>query len=602
MEKLRQGVRFILAMDHRRLRRDLIAALTVAAVAVPQDMAYAQIAGIPPQYGLYTGFVVTALAALFGSSAQLISGPTNAISLVVFSALATLNFGPDQSYPGSEMVKAVWLLGFLVGTIQVFIALFRLGDLTRYVSESVLLGFMAGAGVLIILGQIPNLLGIKPLGDGHLTVLQRLWLTLREGSGIDRPSALLGLGTLALLVPMRMLKQRLTVLFPDLLVALILASIAAPFLGWQPKGGTLDVEGGLPAPVLPPLNRLDWLRPLSGSALAIAVLGLLEAVAVAKAIAGRTKQRLDFNRECLGQGLANLTGSFFQCMPGSGSLTRSNINYQAGAVSRWSGVMSACVVAAVLLLLLFAPLAHRIPKPALAALLIITGYRLVDRRRLLYCLRATRYDAIIALSTAAAAMFISVELSILVGICVSFLLFVPRAARLQVTEMVVGPERVVRERHPNDPTCGKLAIFALEGELFFGAAPLLAEFFDLLRQRVKQGARVLILRFKRTRNPDMVCLEMLQQFLEEMQDRKVPVLLCGIRPDFEQALRNLRFHHWLPQDCLFREDVTMGSSTLKAVRRAYELLGDDLCATCPRGDPTQSAGTRDGLQEWYYMI
>jgi SulP family sulfate permease len=592
MGKLWRGVRSRLTIDRSRLRRDLLAALTVAAVAVPQDMAYAQIAGIPPQYGLYTGFVVTALAALFGSSAQLISGPTNAVSLVVFSALATLGFGPDQAN-AEEMIRAVWLLGFLVGTIQILIALLKLGDLTRYVSESVLLGFMAGAGVLIILGQVPNLLGIKPLGDGHLSVLQRLWLTLREGDGVDRPSALLGLGTLALLVPMRMLKQRLTAPFPDLLVALTVATIVAPFVGWHPKGATLEVERGLPAPVLPPLHRLDWIRPLGGSAAAIAVLGLLEAVAVAKAIAARTKQRLDFNRECLGQGLANLTGSFFQCMPGSGSLTRSNINYQAGAVSRWAGVMSAFVVAAALLLL--APLARHVPKPALAALLIITGYRLVDRKRLLYCLRATRYDAVIALSTAAAAILISVELSILIGICVSFLLFVPRAARLQVAEMVVGPQRVVRERHPDDPTCGRLAIFALEGELFFGAAPLLAEFLDLLRQRVKQGARVLILRLKRTRNPDMVCLEMLQQFLEEMQDRKVPVLLCGIRPDFEQALRNLRFHHWLPQDCVFLEDVTMGSSTLKAVRRAYELLGDDLCPTCPR----REFGDK---QEWYYMI
>jgi SulP family sulfate permease len=593
MEKLRQSIHFLAAFDSRRLRRDLIAALTVAAVAIPQDMAYAQIAGIPPQYGLYTGFVFTALAALFGSSAHLISGPTNAISLVVFSALATLPLGPDQAYSELEMVRAVWLLAFMVGIIQILIALLRLGDLTRYVSESVLLGFMAGVGVLIILGQIPNLLGMKPLDDGRLTVLQRVWLTLRDGGGVDRPSALLGLGTLMLLIPMRMLKQRLTAPFPDLLLALILATVAAPLFGWQPKGEILNVARGLPAPVLPPLNRFDWVRPLSGSAATIAALGLVEAVAVSKAIAARTKQRLDFNRECLAQGLAHLVGSFFQCMPGSGSLTRSNINYQAGAVSRWAGVLSALVVAVALLLL--APLARHVPKPALAALLIITGYRLIDRSRLLYCLRATRYDAVIALSTAAAAMFISVELSILIGICVSFLLFVPRAARLRVTEMIVSSERVVRERQPNDRECGNLAIFALEGELFFGAAPLLAEFLDLLRQRVKQGARVLVLRLKRIRNPDMVCLEMLQQFLEEMQDRNVPVLLCGIRPDFEQALRNLRFHHWLPQDSVFLEDVTMGSSTLKAVRRAYELLGNDLCPTCPRRDSNDK-------QEWYYMI
>jgi SulP family sulfate permease len=575
-----------------RLRRDVIAGLTVAAIAVPQAMAYAQIAGLPPQYGLYTAFVVTALGSLFGSSSHLISGPTNAISLVVFSALAGISLTPGESGHAGEMIPAVCLLAFLVGVIQIGIALFRLGDLTRYVSESVLLGFMAGAGVLIALGQIPNLLGLHPHGDGNLTVLQRLWLTLQEGS-IDPASAWLGLGTLLVLMPMRVLKRYLTAPFPDLLVALILATIAAPFIGWQPRGGTLAVERGLPMLEMPPVWRFDWIRPLGGSAVAIAVLGLLEAVAVAKSIAARTRERLDFNQECLGQGLANLGGAFFQCMPGSGSLTRSNINYQAGAVSRWAGVLSAGVVAATLLL--FAHLARYVPKPALAALLIVTGYRLVDRSRLFYCLRATRYDAFIALSTAVAAMFISIELSILIGICVSFMLFVPRAARLQVTELVVTPERVIRERQPNDPRCENLALFSLEGELFFGAAPLLEDFFDILRLRVAQGARVLILRLKRTRNPDMVCLEMLQRFLEEMQDRKVPVLLCGIRADFEQALRNLRFHHWLPRDYLFHEGATMGSSTLQAVRRGYELLGDNLCAKCPRRG-------EQGSPDWYYMI
>ncbi|HEY7425999.1 MAG TPA: SulP family inorganic anion transporter [Gemmataceae bacterium] len=592
MEKRLQADGTLAATAGQWLYRDLIAGLTVAFIAVPQAMAYAQIAGLPPQYGLYTAFVVTALGSLLGSSAHLISGPTNAISLVVFSAIVVL----EPISPGvaelPEKMQAVCLLAFLVGTIQVLIALFKLGDLTRYVSESVLLGFMAGAGVLIALGQIGNLLGLQARGDGHLSVLQRLWLTLRDGS-IDPLSAWLGLGTLLVLMPMRVLKRRLATPFPDLLLALILATIVAWFIGWKPTGGSLAVERGLPALVPPPVWRIDWIRPLTGSAVAIAVLGLLEAAAVSKSIAARTRQRLDFNRECLGQGLANLGGSLFQCMPGSGSLTRSNINWQAGAVSRWAGVLSALVVAAALLLL--APLAEYVPKPALAALLIVTGYRLIDRSRLFYCLRATRYDAVIALSTAAAAMLISIELSILIGVCVSFLLFVPRAARLQVAEMVVSPERVVRERQPNDPHCGNLALFSLEGELFFGAGPQLSEFLDMVRQRVAQGARVVILRLKRTRNPDMVCLEMLQQFLEEMQDRKVPVLLCGIRPDFEQALHNLRFHHWLPRDYVFLEDVTMGSSTLKAVRRAYELLGDDLCVTCPRRDPREK-------QDWYYMI
>src|SRR5262249_15229005 len=159
------------------------------------------------------------------------------------------------------------------------------------------------------------------------------------------------------------------------------------------------------------------------------LLGLLESLAIAKSIAARTRQPLDFNRQCLAEGFANLGGGLFQCMPGSGSLTRSAINYQAGAATRFSGIVSAVAVAGVVLL--FAPLARYVPKPALAGILLVTAWRLIDRQRLRYCLRATRFDAGIALATAGAALFVSIEFSILIGVFLSFLFFVPRAARLQ---------------------------------------------------------------------------------------------------------------------------------------------------------------------------
>jgi SulP family sulfate permease len=258
-------------------------------------------------------------------------------------------------------------------------------------------------------------------------------------------------------------------------------------------------------------------------------------------------------------------------------------------------------------LLLFAPLARYVPKPALAGILLVTAWRLVDRPRLLYCLRASRYDATLALITAGAAVFLSIEFSILVGVFLSFLLFVPRASRLRASELVLGRERVVRERRPDDPPCGKVVIYSLEGELFFGASPELDQHLAELTARAGQGARVIVLRLKRTRNPDMVCMERLQHFLEGMRGRGVPVLLCGVREDFAQAQRRLGFHHWLPQDHLFLEEEATGatndaegpalSSTLRAVRRAYEILGDDLCPDCPRRHELE--GERGG---WYYMI
>jgi SulP family sulfate permease len=247
------------------------------------------------------------------------------------------------------------------------------------------------------------------------------------------------------------------------------------------------------------------------------------------------------------------------------------------------------------------------PRPALAGILVVTAWRLIDRARLAYALRASSYDAVLVLATAGSAVFVSVEFSVLIGVFLSILLFVPRVSRLRASELVLSRERVVRERQPDDPPCGKLVIFSLEGELFFAAAPELDQHLAELSARAERGARVIVLRLKRTRNPDMVCMERLEHFLEGMRRRGVPVLLCGVREDFAAALRRLGFHHWLPREQLFLEEAAAGpagggegpalSSTLRAVRRAYEILGDDLCPDCPRRQERE--GERGG---WYYMI
>jgi SulP family sulfate permease len=574
------------------LRRDLLAGLTVATVALPQAMAYALIAGIPPVYGLYTAIIMTALASLLGSSRHLINGPTNAISLVVFSAVAGLSSGPDDPV----RMQIVCVLGVLVGLIQITIALLRLGDLTRYVSESVILGFMAGAGLLVALSQVQSLLGLRSVGGGELHLLHRLWLTWTQGGPVNFGSLGIGLATLALIYGLHRLGRRIRARLPELLISLVAVSFVVWLFGLAPAGADnhLHVETRWPELSLPEFHP-EWVRQLWGGALAVALLGLVEALAIAKSIAARTREPLDYNRQCLAEGIANLGGGLFQCMPGSGSLTRSAINYFAGGATRMSGLFAALAVAVAYVL--FARLADFVPRAALAGVLLWTAWRIVDRKRLWYCMRATRFDAGIALATAVAAVFISIEFSILIGTFVSFLFFVPRASRLHTSELVLGPERALRERQPGDPHCTKLVIFSLEGNLFFGAAPELAEQLDELTRRAREGARVIVLRLKRVRNPDMVCLELLQRFLEDMRARQVTVLLCGVREDFAEALHNLGFYRWLPEECVFQEGVTVESSTLKAVRRGYELLGGDLCPTCPRRNEAPG-----GAGPWYYTI
>lgn len=561
-------------------RADLLAGLTVAAISLPQAMAYALIAGVDPRFGLYSAIVVTFIASVFGSSNHLINGPTNAISLVVFSALAFID--PEARF---DAYQAMFLLAVMIGVTQIVIAVFRLGDLTRYISESVIIGFMAGAGFLVALSQVGNLLGIKDRGTGHQHVLVRFWTTLTEGGPVNLYALGAGAGTIILALVLRQVFRRYRLPQMEMLLALIATAGVAASLGWTvpaSDGKTLisvigNVPASLPSPHIPEI-KLWWVREMSSSALAISFLGLLEALAIAKSIASKTRQPLDYNRQCLAEGLANLAGGFFQCLPGSGSLTRSAINFQAGAVTRASGLFAALAVA--LVVVLFAPLARYIPKAALAGLLMITAYRLVDWNRLGYAVRASRYDAGLVAVTAFAAVFISVEFSILIGVGLSILLFVPRASRLRADELVVSPEGIVRERLPSDPKCTALLIYDIEGDLFFGAAPEVDRHFERLKQSLDLGIRVIVLRVKRTRNPDMVFMERLHHFLQDMEKAGVTVILCGVRADFAQGLDNLRFYDWLPADRVFLEEDKEYSATLKAVRYGYKFIENNSCDHC----------------------
>jgi sulfate permease, SulP family len=574
----------------RLLAVDTTAGLTVAALAVPQAMAYAQVAGLPPQYGLYTAIVMTAVGALFDSSKQLINGPTNAISIAILSALVGFSEG--------DRIGAAFLLAFLVGAVQFGITLLRLGDLNRYISHAVIVGFTFGAAVLIVLDQMKNLLGLPAVGAGDENFLKRFWETISHISHANGPTVMVGLGTIVLALSLRAVNRRLGIRLPDLLLSIICMAAAVWAWGLDRRG--VSIVGSIPAH-LPgfALPRIQWshVRVLAGSSLAIALLGLLEALAMAKAIAFQTGQKLDINQQCLSEGLANLTGSMFHCFPGSGSLTRSTVNQQAGGQTQWSGVI--CAVAVALTVVLFGPYAYYIPKAALAGILMLSAARLVDRRQLAHHLRATRADAWIVVVTAVSAVAVSVEFCILIGVFMSFVLYVPKAARVYMTELVLAPERVIRERVPSDMHCGRIRIYSLEGEFFFGSSPELEDHLDSIAETVKEGIRVVVLRLKRARNPDAACLNVLDRFIDRMREAQVSVLLCGVRPDFMKVIDSSGLVRKLGNDhvFVFQETGKIWSSTLEAVRFAYQLIGDDLCETCPRF--AESLREKNG---WYYMI
>ena len=558
---------FKIDYSQAEFRRDFVAALTVAAISLPQGMAYALLAGVDPRYGLYSAILVTAVASVFGSSSHLINGPTSAISLVVFSALSI--FDSEQRV---EAAEAMFLLGVMVGSIQIFIAVFRLGDLTRYISESVILGFMSAAALLLAIGQIGNALGLREKGTGAQHVLHRLWLTLTAGDAINLKAVVATVVTLALAVLFRGVVRRKKWPQFDMLAVLVIVGVGAYLAGWTMPG--LDgktaigvagaVPSSLPTPHIP-VVKLGWFLDLAPDAAAIAFLGLLEALAIAKSIAYQTRQPLDFNRQCLAEGIANLSGGFFQCLPGSGSLSRSAINFQAGAATRLSGVLTAAFVAIAVLGL--APLARYVPKAALAAMLLLTAARLIDLKRLAFTLRATRMDAGVVIVTAFSALAFGLDQAILIGVAISILLFVPRAAKLKAIELVVDDREVVRERQRSDPPNEGFLLYDLEGELFFGAGAELDRAFEQVLHRARDEAiDHVMLRLKRVRHPDVVALEHFEHFLKQAQRQNVTVWLAGIQPDLLDSFLRLNFFAWLPKNQVFVQGADEDSATLAAIR------------------------------------
>lgn len=579
-------------------RHDLTAGLTVAAVALPQGVAYALIAGVDPKYGVYSAIVVTAIASIFGSSSHLINGPTSAISLLVFSSLAFID--PENR---TALFEALFVLSVLVGVFQILIAVFKLGDLTRYISESVIIGFMLAAAFLLAIGQIGNALGVKDKGNGSMQVLHRLYLTLFHGDKINFRAVLLSVIAVVVAVGLRKVITRFGLPQIDLLSVLIVVGLVAFVAGWSIQGAdgksavsvAAKVPQSLPTPHIPVLDVAS-LGQLSQGALAIAFIGLIEALSIAKAIAHQSQQKIDYNRQILAEGLANLTGGFFQAIPGSGSLSRSAINFQAGAATRFSGIIAAATVAVALLL--FAPLLHYVPTAALAGLLIVTAVRLVDVKRLVTTVKASRYDAGLVIITALTGVLWDLDKAVLLGIALSILLFVPRAAKLKAAELTITPDRVVRERLPDDPVDPTTVIYDLEGELFFGAAPELDRYFDTLRERIHTGGIIfVILRLKRVRDPDAVTIERLEHFLREENAHGVTILLAGVRPDTLKVLNNIGFADWFPADQVFPEEDEEFSATLRAVRYVRDKLDVDEAA--PQAAEPDRERNADPL---YYLV
>jgi SulP family sulfate permease len=454
-------------ITRRTLRGDLIAGVTGAIIVLPQGVAFAVIAGLPPEYGLYAAIVPTVIAALFGSSFHLISGPTTAISIVVATTISPL---ATRGTP--EYLEMVLTLTFLAGFIQLALGLARLGSLTNFVSHSVVVGFTAGAAILIATGQLGHFLGITIAHrESFLHTLGEIVPRLPE----TNPYVLaVAAATLLIAILLKVLLPN----WPGMLIAMVGGGLLAALLDGQGHG--VRFVGALPAH-LPPLSHPDLstsaIRRLSPGAFAVALLGLTEAVSIARSVAARSHQRIDSNQEFIGQGLSNLVGSFFSGYASSGSFTRTGVNYNAGAKTPLAGVFAALLLGAILLLV--APVTAYLPIPAMAGVLLLVAWNLIDTRHIGHILRADRSETAVLAVTFLATLFVELEFAVYVGVLLSLVLYLNRTSHPHFVTVVPDPDSrrrsLVNIAKKPLPECPQVKIIRIDGSIFFGAVEHVAQ-------------------------------------------------------------------------------------------------------------------------------
>ncbi|MCB1923220.1 MAG: SulP family inorganic anion transporter [Gammaproteobacteria bacterium] len=456
-------LRWMRLVTRDTLKADLVAGLTGAVIVLPQGVAFATIAGLPPEYGLYTAMVTPIIAALFGSSFHLVSGPTTAISIVVFSAIS------HHTQPGTpEFVSLALTLTFLAGVYQFAFGLARLGSLVNFVSHTVVIGFTAGAAILIATSQMKHILGIAiPKGESFL----HTWFDVfAEAGNINPYLVAIALATLVTALMIKRISRRL----PNLLIGMVVGSVLA--LALAPYTDTIKLVGEIPAH-LPPLSSPEFsmttIRMLAPEAFAVALLGLIEAVSISRAVATKSSQRINANQEFIGQGLSNVVGSFFSSYAGSGSFTRSGINYEAGARTPLSAIFAA--IALVIIVMLVAPLTAYLPIAAMGGVILLVAYNLIDFHHIKETLTVSKSETAVLLTTFFATLFLELEFAIYLGVLLSLVFFLAKTStpHIPALSMDTPPDAPSRKliSVENAPVrqCPQLKIIRIDMSVYFGS-------------------------------------------------------------------------------------------------------------------------------------
>ncbi|MCP3688260.1 MAG: SulP family inorganic anion transporter [Gammaproteobacteria bacterium] len=547
------------------VKADIMAGLSGAAIVLPQGVAFAAIAGMPPEYGLYTSMIPAIIAALFGSSWHLVSGPTTAASIVMFSSLSTL------AVPGSpEYISLAITLAFMVGIMQLAMGLVRLGSLVNFISHSVIVGFTAGAACLIAAKQAKTFFGFDVVEHEHwVETVGYLWSYWDQ----FHPMVMV-VGCITLLTGVVTQKRFKSL---SMVIALLVGSCSAVFFNaiFGESTTRILMVGALPQQLPPlsmPLFSLDVLRDLASLALAMTLFALTEAVSIARSISLRSGQPIEGNQEFIGQGLSNIIGSFFSAYVATGSFNRSGANYDSGARSPLAAALAGVLL--IIIVLLVADLTAYLPRAAVAGLLILVAWRLINFSQIRRILTTDRNEAVVLTVTFFSTLFVELEFAILLGVILSLMIFLRKTSRPKLLPRVPSPDD--RRRHfvtgVSLPECPQVKILRLDDSLYFGSVAHVGELLRRYREHYPDQSHLLLLT-KGINQVDVAGAELLLSETRERRKMGGDLYLYRLKDSAAKVMSRGGYLAEIGSDNIF-------DSKDEAISGIFERLDRSICANC----------------------
>lgn len=526
------------------LQADIIAGITVALVLVPQSMAYAQLAGLPPYYGLYASFLPGIVAALFGSSRQLATGPVAVVSLMTAAALEPLAVSPEL------YVAYALSMALMVGIFQLSLGVLRLGVLVDFLSHPVVIGFTNAAAIIIGTSQLSKIFGVVDYVKGEHQY-ETIWnVIMAATTDTHALTFFMGLLAIAIMVVLKKLAPKA----PNVLIAVVVTTVISAVMGFAEQGGRVvgEVPAGITMPVLPSGVEWDVIVQLMSTAVIIGIIGFMEAISIAKAMATQTRQRLDPNQELIGQGLGNLVSGAFQGYAVSGSFSRSAVNISAGAVTGFSSVVTGAVVGITLLFL--TPLLYHLPQATLAAVIMMAVINLVKIRPIIDAWKVQPHDGIVAVVTFLLTLIVAphLETGIVVGVILSLGLFLFRTMRPRISVLSRDLDGTLRDADIQKlDTCDNISVIRFDGPLYFANT---GYFVDTILDRVakKPDLKYVVIDAEGINEVDATGEEMLHELVTRLESLGIELLMARAKKQIMDIFRRSGFLDHLGKDKFFR--------------------------------------------------